>query len=86
MSPVDALLFYTILNGYPDLCLFDCCVKDSNSVVEWTQSSENKPHRPVDHQLSYETEWDMINAVSFRRKAQSHGEGKCLGSQLMKYK
>ncbi|KAA0715039.1 TBC1 domain family member 15 GTPase-activating protein RAB7 [Triplophysa tibetana] len=52
-----------------------CACKDSNSVVEWTQSSENKPHRPVDHQLSYETEWDMINAVSFRRKAHSHGEG-----------
>nr|XP_055029907.1 TBC1 domain family member 15 isoform X2 [Misgurnus anguillicaudatus] len=52
-----------------------CACKDSSSVVEWTQSSENNPHRPVDHQLSYETEWDMINAVSYRRKTHSHGEG-----------
>ncbi|RXN18288.1 TBC1 domain family member 15 [Labeo rohita] len=49
--------------------------KDSSSVVEWTQSSEDNPHRPLDHQLSYETEWDMINAVSFRRKVHSHGDG-----------
>uniref|UniRef100_A0A671RVK8 TBC1 domain family member 15 n=1 Tax=Sinocyclocheilus anshuiensis TaxID=1608454 RepID=A0A671RVK8_9TELE len=48
---------------------------DSSSVVEWTQSSEDNPHRPIDHQLSYETEWDMINAVSFRRKAHAHGDG-----------
>ncbi|XP_067246364.1 TBC1 domain family member 15 [Chanodichthys erythropterus] len=52
-----------------------CACKDSSSVVEWTQSSEDNPRRPVDHQLSYETEWDMINAVSFRRKAHTHGDG-----------
>lgn len=47
-------------------------------MVEWTQSSEDNPRRPVDHQLSYETEWDMINAVSYRKKAQTHGEGKTI--------
>ncbi|XP_056333857.1 TBC1 domain family member 15 isoform X1 [Danio aesculapii] len=52
-----------------------CACKDSSSVVEWTQSSEENPHRPVDHQLSYETEWDMINAVSFRRKVHANGDG-----------
>ncbi|KTG35274.1 hypothetical protein cypCar_00003350 [Cyprinus carpio] len=52
-----------------------CACKDSSSVVEWTQSSEENPHRPIDHQLSYETEWDMINAVSFRRKVHAHGDG-----------
>uniref|UniRef100_A0A8C1ZMH9 TBC1 domain family, member 15 n=1 Tax=Cyprinus carpio TaxID=7962 RepID=A0A8C1ZMH9_CYPCA len=52
-----------------------CACKDSSSVVEWTQSSEDNPHRPIDHQLSYETEWDMINAVSFRRKVHAHGDG-----------
>uniref|UniRef100_A0A8B9L8D9 TBC1 domain family member 15 n=1 Tax=Astyanax mexicanus TaxID=7994 RepID=A0A8B9L8D9_ASTMX len=41
------------------------------SVVEWTQ----RPHRTVDQQLSYETEWDMVNAVSFKRKAHTNGEG-----------
>uniref|UniRef100_A0A8C1EAM9 TBC1 domain family, member 15 n=1 Tax=Cyprinus carpio carpio TaxID=630221 RepID=A0A8C1EAM9_CYPCA len=63
-----------LARGQPDFCLFDC-VKDSSSVVEWTQSSEENPHRPIDHQLSYETEWDMINAVSFRRKVHAHGDG-----------
>lgn len=53
-------------------------------MVEWTQSqsSEDNPHRPVDHQLSYETEWDMINAVSFRRKAHTHGDGKTIKSDV----
>uniref|UniRef100_A0A4W4F7R5 Rab-GAP TBC domain-containing protein n=1 Tax=Electrophorus electricus TaxID=8005 RepID=A0A4W4F7R5_ELEEL len=45
--------------------------KDSSSVVEWIQ----RPHRPVDQQLSYETEWDMVNTVSFKRKVYSNGEG-----------
>lgn len=51
-------------------------------MVEWTQSSEDSPRRPVDHQLSYETEWDMINAVSFRRKAHTHGDGKTIKSNV----
>uniref|UniRef100_A0A673JM85 TBC1 domain family member 15 n=1 Tax=Sinocyclocheilus rhinocerous TaxID=307959 RepID=A0A673JM85_9TELE len=70
---VDKVWFFSGL-GYPDFGSFDC-VKDSSSVVEWTQSSEGNPHRPIDHQLSYETEWDMINAVSFRRKVHTHGDG-----------
>uniref|UniRef100_A0A8C1CE65 TBC1 domain family, member 15 n=1 Tax=Cyprinus carpio carpio TaxID=630221 RepID=A0A8C1CE65_CYPCA len=70
---VDKVWFFSGL-GYPDFGSFDC-VKDSSSVVEWAQSSEDNPHRPIDHQLSYETEWDMINAVSFRRKVHSHGDG-----------
>ncbi|XP_026873786.1 TBC1 domain family member 15 isoform X1 [Electrophorus electricus] len=48
-----------------------CACKDSSSVVEWIQ----RPHRPVDQQLSYETEWDMVNTVSFKRKVYSNGEG-----------
>uniref|UniRef100_A0A671LZ42 TBC1 domain family member 15 n=1 Tax=Sinocyclocheilus anshuiensis TaxID=1608454 RepID=A0A671LZ42_9TELE len=70
---VDKVWFFSGL-GFPDFGLFDC-VKDSSSVVEWTQSLEGNPHRPIDHQLSYETEWDMINAVSFRRKVHTHGDG-----------
>ncbi|XP_052007981.1 TBC1 domain family member 15-like isoform X2 [Xyrauchen texanus] len=60
-----------------------CACKDSSSVVEWTKSSEDNPHRPVDHQLSYETEWDVISAISFRRKALAHGEG---GSNHINYR
>lgn len=41
-------------------------------MVEWTQ----RPHRPLDQQLSYETEWDMVNTVSFKKKVHTNGEGK----------
>lgn len=47
-------------------------MKDSSSVVEWTQ----RPHCPLDQQLSYETEWDMVNTVSFKKKVHTNGEGK----------
>ncbi|XP_030646506.1 TBC1 domain family member 15 [Chanos chanos] len=52
-----------------------CAGKDSSSVVEWTQCSGEKGHRPMDQQLSCDTEWDMVNAVSFRRKPYTNGEG-----------
>lgn len=51
-----------------------CYGKDSSSVVEWTQ----RPHRSLDQQLSYETEWDMVNTVSFKRKVHTNGEGEVL--------
>ncbi|KAJ8249668.1 hypothetical protein COCON_G00228840 [Conger conger] len=55
-----------------------CAGKDSSSVVEWTQTPQcagERPHRPVEPQQSYETEWDMINTVSFKRKPYANGEG-----------
>ncbi|KAM9753994.1 TBC1 domain family member 15 [Menidia menidia] len=44
-----------------------CAGKDSSSVVEWAQQP--------DAQQSYETEWDMVNAVSFRKRTSTTGEG-----------
>lgn len=46
-------------------------------MVEWTQCAGDRPHRPVEPQQSYETEWDMINTVSYKRKPNANGEGEC---------
>uniref|UniRef100_A0A8C9U6H6 TBC1 domain family member 15 n=1 Tax=Scleropages formosus TaxID=113540 RepID=A0A8C9U6H6_SCLFO len=48
-------------------------VLDSSSVMEWTQCTGDRGHRLVEHQLSYETEWDMLNTVSFKRKQSTSG-------------
>ncbi|XP_041852007.1 TBC1 domain family member 15 isoform X2 [Melanotaenia boesemani] len=54
-----------------------CAGKDSSSVMEWTQCPREKTqsHQLLETQHSYETEWDMVNAVSFRKKASTNGEG-----------
>ncbi|XP_060049503.1 TBC1 domain family member 15 [Erinaceus europaeus] len=48
--------------------------KDSSSVVEWTQTPKERTHRGSEHWSSYEAEWDMINAVSFKKKPHTNGE------------
>ncbi|XP_074521317.1 TBC1 domain family member 15 [Halichoeres trimaculatus] len=52
-----------------------CAGKDSSSVVEWAQSSGERSNQLLEREQSYETEWDMINAVSFRKKVCANGEG-----------
>ncbi|KAM6937614.1 TBC1 domain family member 15 [Xenentodon cancila] len=54
-----------------------CAGKDSSSVVEWAQCSgeRSQSQQLLETQLSYETEWDMVNAVSFRKKPCTNGEG-----------
>ncbi|KAI4788726.1 hypothetical protein KUCAC02_035680 [Chaenocephalus aceratus] len=49
----------------------NCCVLGS-SVMEWDQCSGEKL---LETQQSYETEWDMINAASFKRRSVTNGEG-----------
>uniref|UniRef100_A0A674C731 TBC1 domain family member 15 n=1 Tax=Salmo trutta TaxID=8032 RepID=A0A674C731_SALTR len=55
--------------------------QDSSSVMEWAYcpgEERSSPQQAVvlEQQQSYETEWDMINAVSFpKRKPCSNGEG-----------
>lgn len=48
-------------------------------MVEWAQSprdkSQSQSHQLLETQQSYETEWDMVNAVSFRKKTCANGEG-----------
>uniref|UniRef100_A0A7N6B8Y0 Rab-GAP TBC domain-containing protein n=1 Tax=Anabas testudineus TaxID=64144 RepID=A0A7N6B8Y0_ANATE len=52
-----------------------CVFQDSSSVVEWTQCPGDRSHQLLETQQSYETEWDMINAVSFRKRPCSNREG-----------
>uniref|UniRef100_A0A8K9WTA5 TBC1 domain family member 15 n=1 Tax=Oncorhynchus mykiss TaxID=8022 RepID=A0A8K9WTA5_ONCMY len=58
-----------------------CAAKESSSVFEWGQRHQgpsqdpgDKPTRQVEHQLSCETEWDMVHTVQFRKKP-SNNEG-----------
>ncbi|KAM9352515.1 TBC1 domain family member 15 isoform 2-T2 [Symphorus nematophorus] len=52
-----------------------CAGKDSSSVMEWDQCSGERSHQLLETQQSYETEWDMVNAVSFKKKSCTNGEG-----------
>ncbi|XP_061578270.1 TBC1 domain family member 15 [Cololabis saira] len=54
-----------------------CAGKDSSSVVEWAQCPGEKAQSQqlLETQLSYETEWDMVNAASFKKKPCTNGEG-----------
>uniref|UniRef100_A0A667ZLG7 TBC1 domain family member 15 n=1 Tax=Myripristis murdjan TaxID=586833 RepID=A0A667ZLG7_9TELE len=58
-----------------------CAGKDSSSVMEWAQCPGERSHQLLETQQSYETEWDMVNAVSFKRKPSSSSTFKhCLTS------
>lgn len=59
--------------------------QDSSSVVEWAQSPREKSqsHQLLETQLSYETEWDMVNAVSFKKKPCVNGEGESVNFLLV---
>uniref|UniRef100_A0A3Q4B3U1 TBC1 domain family member 15 n=1 Tax=Mola mola TaxID=94237 RepID=A0A3Q4B3U1_MOLML len=48
---------------------------DSSSVMEWDQCSGQKSQQLLDSQQSYETEWDMVNTVSFKKKPCINTEG-----------
>lgn len=52
------------------------CVQDSSSVVEWAQCPQTQ--QLLEAQLSCETEWDMVNTVSFRKRRSSNMEGERL--------
>uniref|UniRef100_A0A8C4DM70 TBC1 domain family member 15 n=1 Tax=Dicentrarchus labrax TaxID=13489 RepID=A0A8C4DM70_DICLA len=51
-----------------------CAGKDSSSVMEWDQCSGERSHQLLETQQSYETEWDMVNAVSFKKKTCTNGD------------
>uniref|UniRef100_A0AAQ5XWR3 TBC1 domain family member 15 n=1 Tax=Amphiprion ocellaris TaxID=80972 RepID=A0AAQ5XWR3_AMPOC len=58
-----------------------CAGKDSSSVVEWNQCLErSQSQQLLESQHSYETEWDMVNAVTFRKKTCNNGEGQSVFS------
>lgn len=49
--------------------------QDSSSVMEWDQCSGERSRQLLETQQSYETEWDMVNAVSFKKKPCTNSEG-----------
>uniref|UniRef100_A0A8C6T6E8 TBC1 domain family member 15 n=1 Tax=Neogobius melanostomus TaxID=47308 RepID=A0A8C6T6E8_9GOBI len=60
----EILVEYKPLEDTVDPLNMLCAGKDSSSVVEWGQCPGE---RVLETQQSYETEWDMINAVSFKK-------------------
>ncbi|XP_062277224.1 TBC1 domain family member 15 [Scomber scombrus] len=70
----EIMLEYKPLEDTVDSSSMLCAGKDSSSVVEWAQCPGDKPQL-LETQQSYETEWDMINAVSFKKKPCTNGEG-----------
>ncbi|XP_038857499.1 TBC1 domain family member 15-like isoform X2 [Salvelinus namaycush] len=76
----ETIVEYKPLEDSVDPSNMLCAGKDSSSVMEWAQCPGEERSTPqqavVEQQQSYETEWDMINAVSFpKRKPCSNGEG-----------
>lgn len=43
--------------------------------MEWNQCSGGKSQQLLESQQSYETEWDMVNTVSFKKRPCSNSEG-----------
>ncbi|KAM9313082.1 TBC1 domain family member 15 [Gastrophryne carolinensis] len=70
---VDVIVDWRPLEETLDSSNILCAVKDSSSVVEWSQTPKERLAR-VEHQNSYEAEWDMVNAVSFKKKHLSNGD------------
>lgn len=51
------------------VCVF---FQDSSSVMEWDEFSGERPQQLLETQQSYETEWDMVNTVSFKKRPGSN--------------
>ncbi|XP_059916030.1 TBC1 domain family member 15 isoform X2 [Gadus macrocephalus] len=77
----EFLVEYRPLEDSVDPSNMLCAGKDSSSVMEWGQSAEERPHQGLETQHSYETEWDMVNAISFKKKTFSNGDGALNHSQ-----
>ncbi|XP_037109472.1 TBC1 domain family member 15 [Syngnathus acus] len=79
----DVMLEFTPLEDSVDPSHILCAAKDSSSVMEWAQCGSRCPgepgRRPVESQPSYEAEWDLINATSFKKKSCAAGEGSVTG-------
>ncbi|XP_071760797.2 TBC1 domain family member 15 isoform X1 [Centroberyx gerrardi] len=71
----EIVVEYKPLEDTVDTSNMLCAGKDSSSVMEWAQCPGERSHQLLEAQQSYETEWDMVNAVSFKRKTCTNGEG-----------
>uniref|UniRef100_A0A3B5MC28 TBC1 domain family member 15 n=1 Tax=Xiphophorus couchianus TaxID=32473 RepID=A0A3B5MC28_9TELE len=72
----EILVEYRPLEDSVDPSNMLCAGQDSSSVVEWGQSAGEKSQsrQLLETQQSYETEWDMVNAVSFKKKNYTNGD------------
>ncbi|XP_008410113.1 TBC1 domain family member 15 isoform X2 [Poecilia reticulata] len=73
----EILVEYRPLEDSVDPSNMLCAGQDSSSVVEWAQcpGEKSQSRQLLETQQSYETEWDMVNAVSFKKKNYTNGEG-----------
>ncbi|XP_076027103.1 TBC1 domain family member 15 isoform X1 [Genypterus blacodes] len=71
----EVIVEYRPLEDTVDPSNMLCAGKDSSSVVEWAQCPGEKSHQLLESQQSCETEWDMVNAVYFKKKPFANGEG-----------
>ncbi|XP_007542420.1 TBC1 domain family member 15 [Poecilia formosa] len=72
----EILVEYRPLEDSVDPSNMLCAGQDSSSVVEWAQcpGEKSQTRQLLETQQSYETEWDMVNAVSFKKKNYTNGE------------
>nr|XP_043891171.1 TBC1 domain family member 15 isoform X1 [Solea senegalensis] len=70
----DIMVDYRPLEDTVDISNMQCAGKDSSSVVQWSQGPADRTQQ-LETQHSYETEWDMVNAVSFKKKPCANGDG-----------
>uniref|UniRef100_A0A6Q2WW72 TBC1 domain family member 15 n=1 Tax=Esox lucius TaxID=8010 RepID=A0A6Q2WW72_ESOLU len=87
----ETIVEYKPLEDTVDPSNMLCAGKDSSSVMEWTRGpgeerSELQQAVVEQQQQSYETEWDMINAVSYpKRKPCANGEGRWIFGEKSKW-
>lgn len=73
----DVVVDWKPLDDHFDSTNIPCPGKDSSSVVEWSLTPKERTSQGIEHQLSYEAEWDMVNTVSFKKKQCSNGDSSC---------
>ncbi|XP_061750677.1 TBC1 domain family member 15 isoform X1 [Nerophis ophidion] len=79
----DIMMEFTPLEDSVDPSHILCAAKDSSSVMEWVQCGSQQPvergQQLLESQQSYETEWDLVNSASFKKKSCTNGEGSVSG-------
>ncbi|XP_061697895.1 TBC1 domain family member 15 isoform X2 [Syngnathoides biaculeatus] len=79
----DIIMEFSPLEDSVDPSHILCAAKDSSSVMEWVQCAGRPPgergQQLLESQHNSETEWDLINAASFKKKSCAAGEGCATG-------
>nr|XP_057931689.1 TBC1 domain family member 15 isoform X2 [Doryrhamphus excisus] len=71
------MMEFTPLEDSVDPSHMLCAAKDSSSVMEWVQCGGQhqgeRGQQLLESQLSYETDWDLVNSASFKKKSCTNG-------------